>query len=72
MGGRKKTIWFYNETGKLDNVVEFLEQIKKKVNYINLNCTVEGRDIEVSLSGPQDLQHLAIERLKVLAQKYLE
>jgi hypothetical protein len=68
----KKTIWFENNTGKLDNVVEFLEQIKKKVNYINLNCTVEGRDIEISLSGPQDLQHLAIERLKVLAEKYLQ
>jgi len=70
--GRKKTIWFQNNSGKLDNVVEFLEQVKKKVNYINLNCTVEGRDIEISLSGPQDLQHLAIERLKILAEKHLE
>jgi hypothetical protein len=68
----KKTIWFENNTGKLENVIEFLEQIKKKVNYINLNCTVEGREIEISLSGPQDLQHLAIERLKVLAEKYLQ
>lgn len=70
--GRKKTIWFQNNSGKLDNVIEFLEQVKKKVNYINLNCTVEGRDIEISLSGPQDLQHLAIERLKILAEKHLE
>lgn len=70
--GRKKTIWFQNNSGKLDNVIEFLEQVKTKVNYINLNCTVEGRDIEISLSGPQDLQHLAIERLKILAEKHLE
>ncbi|MBD3216267.1 MAG: hypothetical protein GF311_26875 [Candidatus Lokiarchaeota archaeon] len=68
----KKTIWFHNDTGKLSNVVEFLEQVQKKVNYINLNCTVEGRDIEISLSGPQDLQQLALERLKQLAEIHLQ
>jgi hypothetical protein len=72
MAGGKKTIHFENDTGKLDNVISFLEDIKEKVGYINLNCTVEGRDIEVNLSGPEDLQELAVQRLKALAEKYLE
>ncbi|MBD3198055.1 MAG: hypothetical protein GF317_23595 [Candidatus Lokiarchaeota archaeon] len=72
MARGKKVINFYNYTGKLDNVIKFLESIQEKVNYINLSCNVEGKDIKVTLSGPKDLQHLAIERLKVLSQKYLE
>ncbi|TXT64557.1 MAG: hypothetical protein BAJALOKI1v1_550014 [Promethearchaeota archaeon] len=69
--GKKTKIHFFNETGKLENIIEFLEAIQKRVNYINLQCTVEGKDIEVTLSGPRDLQLLAIERLKVLADKWL-
>ncbi|TFF98150.1 MAG: hypothetical protein EU541_07215 [Promethearchaeota archaeon] len=72
MGDGKKTIYFENKTGKLDGVIRFLEDIKDKVGYINLNCTVEGKEIEVNLSGPDDLQALAIERLKALAEKHLE
>ncbi len=68
----KKTIRFFNKSGKLDNTISFLESIQKKVNYINLQCIVEGSDIEITLSGPQDLQLLAIERLKALADKWLE
>jgi len=69
---RKKTMRFYNNSGKLENVILFLEQVQKKITYININCTVDGRDIEVSLSGPQDLQYLATERLKKLADEHLE
>ncbi|MFO7797195.1 MAG: hypothetical protein ACQERB_08305 [Promethearchaeati archaeon] len=72
MARGKKTMRFYNNSGKLENVIVFLEQVQEKINYININCTVEGRDIEISLSGPQDLQHLATERLKRLADKHLE
>jgi hypothetical protein len=68
----KKTICFYNKTKKLENTIGFLESIQKKVNYINLQCIVEGQDIEITLSGPQDLQHLALERLKALADEWLE
>jgi hypothetical protein len=72
MANGKKTIHFENKTGKLENIISFLEDIKEKIGYINLNCTVEGRDVEINLSGPEDLQELAVERLKALADKYLE
>ncbi|MBY9007685.1 MAG: hypothetical protein KGD63_13120 [Candidatus Lokiarchaeota archaeon] len=71
MAKGKKTIRFYNNTGKLENVVEFLETIQKKIDYVNLSCVVERNVITVKLSGPRDLQHLAIDRLKDLAQKLL-
>lgn len=68
----KKTLRFYNNSGKLDNVVDFLEMVQKKVNYIDLTVNVDCvRDVEIVLSGPKDLQLLAIERLQDLANKYL-
>lgn len=67
----KRTIRFYNDKGKLENVVKFLEAIQKKIDYVNLNCVVEGKIIKIKLSGPRDLQHLAIEQLKDLAEKLL-
>jgi len=72
MADGKKTIYFENKTGKLENIISFLEDIKEKVGYINLNCTVEGSNVEINISGPEDLQELAVERLKALADKYLE
>lgn len=73
MARGKKTLYFFNYTGKLDNVIKFLETIQKKVNYINLNATVEGvKEIKITISGPKDLQHLATNRLRHLAEKYLE
>ncbi|MBN1215267.1 MAG: hypothetical protein JXA99_07455 [Candidatus Lokiarchaeota archaeon] len=71
MAKGKRTIQFYNENGNLENVIKFLETIQKKINYINLSCVVEGKVIKVKISGPRDLQHLAIERMKDLAEKLL-
>jgi len=67
----KRIIHFYNNSGSTDNVIAFLENIQKKVNYLNLNVLVEGKNIKITLFGSRDLQHLAIERLKDLANRYL-
>jgi len=67
----KKVIHFYNNSGTLDNVIRFLEDIKKKIDYLNLNVSVEGKSIKITLFGSRDLQYLAIERLKDLANRYL-
>ncbi|MFX1377568.1 MAG: hypothetical protein ACFFA4_00605 [Promethearchaeota archaeon] len=67
----KKVIHFYNNSGSLDNVIKFLENVQKKVNYLNLNVSVEGKSIKITLFGSRDLQHLATERLKDLANRYL-
>jgi len=67
----KKVIHFYNNSGSVENVVKFLENIQKKVNYLSLNVSVEGKSIKVTLFGSKDLQQLASERLKDLANQYL-
>ncbi|TFF89861.1 MAG: hypothetical protein EU548_05955 [Promethearchaeota archaeon] len=72
----KRTLHFYNKSGDLDKVVEFLEKIQQKVNYINLTAQVEDscRDIKVTLMGSRsrDLQNLAIGRIKDLARRIFE
>jgi len=68
---RRKVIHFYNNSGSLDNVIKFLEDVQKKIDYLNLNITVEGKDIKITLFGTRDLQYLASERLKDLANRYL-
>ena len=67
----KKVIHFYNNSGSLENVIKFLENVQKKINYLNLNVYVEGKSIKITLFGSRDLQHLATERLKDLANRYL-
>lgn len=67
----KKVIHFYNNSGNLDNVIRFLEDVQKKINYLNLNISVEGKSIKITLFGSRDLQYLATERLKDLANRYL-
>jgi len=67
----KKVIHFYNNSGSLDNVIKFLENVQKKINYLNLNASVEGKNIKITLFGSRDLQNLATERLKNLANQYL-
>lgn len=67
----KKVIHFYNNSGSLDNVIKFLENVHKKVNYLNLNVSVEGKSIKITLFGSRDLQYLATERLKELANRFL-
>lgn len=67
----KRIIHFYNDNGSLDNTVKFLENIQKKINYLSLNVSVEGKNIKVTLYGSRDLQHLAIQKLKELANMFL-
>ena len=67
----KKVIHFYNSSGNLENVVKFLEKIQEKINYINLNATVNGKSIKITIYGSRDLQYLACERLRNLAEIYL-
>ncbi len=61
---------FYNNSGELQNTVKFLENIQKKINYINLTVEVEGKLIKVFLYGTKDLQYLARERLYELARQF--
>jgi hypothetical protein len=68
----RKVFHFYNSSGELENIVKFLESVQKKVNYINLNCTVDGNIIKITIFGPRDIQSLATERLKELASRYLD
>jgi len=67
----KKIIHFYNNSGSLDNAITFLENIQKKITYLNLSVNVEGDNIKITLFGSRDLQNLAVERLKDLAHQYL-
>ena len=69
--GGRKVINFYNSTGELANVVKFLEEVQKKITYLNLNCKVDGNTIKITIFGPRDLQYLASERLRELANQYL-
>ena len=67
----KKVIHFYNSSGNLENTIKFLEKIQEKINYINLNATVNGKSIKITIYGSRDLQYLASERLRDLAELYL-
>ncbi|MFX1237398.1 MAG: hypothetical protein ACFFAS_19460 [Promethearchaeota archaeon] len=71
MAGRKMIVRYQNNSGSLENAVKFLEEVKKKINYINLTVIVEDKDIKITLQGTRDLQYLARERLEALAEKYL-
>ena len=69
--GGKKVINFYNSSGDVNNIIKFLEEVQKKINYLNLNCKVDGKAIKITIFGPRDLQSLASERLRELANQYL-
>ena len=69
--GGKKVINFINSSGEVNNIIKFLEEVQKKINYLNLNCKVDGKVIKITLFGPKDLQYLASERLRELANQYL-
>jgi len=69
----KKVIHFYNASGMLENIIAFLENLQKKVDYINLNVSVEGvKSVKIIISGPRDLQYLALDRIRELARRFLE
>ncbi len=65
-------IRFNNDTGSLENTVKFLENVKKKVNFIDLSVDVARNDIKITLSGTRDLQYLAREKLEDLAKQFLK
>ncbi len=67
----KKVIHFNNNSGSLENTIKFLENIQKKINYVNFNVSVEGNSIKVTLFGSRDLQFLATESLKEIANRFL-
>ena len=67
----KKVIHFINNSDSLDNIIKFLENVQKKISYLNLNISVEGKSIKITLFGSRDLQYLATERLKDLANQFL-
>lgn len=69
--GGRKVMNFYNSSGDVSNIIKFLEEVQKKINYLNLNCKVDGKTIKITLFGPRDLQSLASERLRELANQYL-
>jgi hypothetical protein len=69
--GGKKVINFYNSSGDVNNIIKFLEEVQKKITYLSLNCKVDGKAIKITLFGPRDLQSLACERLRELANLYL-
>ncbi len=67
----RKVLHFYNNTGDINKIILFLEDVQKKINYLSLNASVDGKDIKITLFGPRDLQSLASERLRELANKHL-
>jgi hypothetical protein len=69
--GGRKVIHFYNSSDNIQNIIQFLEEIQKKINYLSLNCSIEGRSVKITIFGPRDLQYLATERLRELANRYL-
>ncbi len=69
--GGRKVLHFYNSSGEIENIIQFLQEIQKKINYLTLNCLVEGKSVKITIFGPRDLQFLATERLRELANRYL-
>jgi hypothetical protein len=69
--GGRKVIHFHNSSGSLENIIQFLQEIQKKINYLTLNCSIEGKSVKITIFGPRDLQFLATERLRELANRYL-
>lgn len=68
--GKKMIIRFNNNSGSLENTIKFLENIQKKVNFIDLTVDVERNDIKIILHGTRDLQYLAREKLEDLARQF--
>jgi len=68
----KKKITFYNYSRSLDNVIKFLEAIQKKINFLDLYVIVEGPEIKITIRGSRDLQYLATQKLKELAEQFLK
>jgi hypothetical protein len=72
VAGKKMIVRFYNDSGSLENLVKFLENVKKKVNFMNLSIDCDRNDIKIVLNGTKDLQYLAREKLEDLARQFLK
>ena len=70
--GMIKKLSFYNYSRSLENVIQFLESVQKKIKFVDLNVDVEGNEIKVKLFGTRDLQILASEKIKELANQFLK
>ena len=65
-------IRFYNDSGSLENLVKFLENVKKKINFINFSIDCDRNNIKIIVHGTKDLQYLAREKLDDLAKQFLK
>jgi len=61
--GGRKVVNFYNSSGELANLVKFLEEVQKKINYLNLNCKVDGKAIKITLKTKKHLFNYRLENL---------
>ena len=65
-------IRYYNDSGSLENLVKFLENVKKKINFINFSIDCDRNNIKIVVNGTKDLQYLAREKLQDLAKQFLK
>ena len=72
MPGKKIIMRFCNDSGSLENLVKFLENVKKKINFVNFSINCDRNDIKIVLIGTKDLQYLAREKLEDLARQFLK
>jgi hypothetical protein len=70
--GKKMIIRYYNDSGSLENLVKFLENVKKKINFINFSIDCDRNNIKIVVNGTKDLQYLAKEKLEDLAKQFLK
>jgi hypothetical protein len=70
--GKKMIIRYYNDSGSLENLVKFLENVKKKINFINFSIDCDRNNIKIVVNGTKDLQYLAREKLQDLAKQFLK
>jgi hypothetical protein len=57
----------------VEQALEFIETIKKKVINLNINLTLDNvkKKIRIELIGPRDLQHLATFLIQDLSKNLL-
>ncbi len=58
-----KTVYF-PAAPKLDNTIEFMEKIQKKITYVSLQLSMKRDSIEIKLRGSKDMLSRALEEIK--------
>jgi hypothetical protein len=58
-----KTIHF-PAAPRLENTIEFMEKIQKKVTYVSMQLSMKRDSIEVKLRGSKDMLSRALEEIK--------